>query len=90
VGAVTVGGAAFYKSGYIDQDPENTVSSYLTGDVYVTWEVIKKLSLTLGVNNLTNREPPYSNQGTVFQANYDPRFADPTGRKYYVRASYQF
>jgi iron complex outermembrane recepter protein len=26
----------------------------------------------------------------VFQANYDPRFYDPTGRKYYVRASYQF
>lgn len=90
LGAVTVGGAAHYKSGYVDQDPENTVSAYLTGDVYVTWEVIKKLNLTLGVNNFTNREPPYSNQGTVFQANYDPRYADPTGRKYYVRASYQF
>lgn len=90
LGAVTVGGAAFYKSGYVDQDPSNTVSSYLTGDVYVTWELIKKLNVTLGVNNLTNREPPYSNQGTVFQANYDPRFTDPTGRKYYARVSYQF
>ena len=43
-----------------------------------------------GIKNLTDRDPPYSNQGEVFQANYDPRFTDPTGRTYYLRASYQF
>ena len=59
-------------------------------DAYVNWSGIKNVSLTLGVNNLTDRDPPYSNQGDVFQANYDPRFADPMGRKYYVRASYKF
>jgi len=26
----------------------------------------------------------------VFQANYDPRYSDVMGRKYYVRASYNF
>ncbi|MCP5286135.1 MAG: TonB-dependent receptor [Burkholderiaceae bacterium] len=46
--------------------------------------------MTAGVNNLFDREPPYSNQGDVFQANYDPRFASPVGRAYYLRASYQF
>jgi len=89
-GSFTVGLAGHYKSGYLDQDPSNTVSSYATADAYVTWKPIKNVSLTLGVNNLTDREPPYSNQGEVFQANYDPRFADPTGRKYYLRGSYQF
>ncbi len=89
-GAFTVGGVAHFKSGYVDQDPSNTVSNYATMDAYVTWAGYKGVSLTLGVNNLTDRDPPYSNQGEVFQANYDPRFADPTGRKYYVRASYQF
>ncbi len=86
----TVGVVGHYKSGYVDQDPENTVSSYSTMDAYVNWTGIKNVSLTLGVNNLTDRDPPYSNQGDVFQANYDPRFADPMGRKYYVRASYKF
>ncbi|MES2717375.1 MAG: TonB-dependent receptor [Pseudomonadota bacterium] len=90
MGSWTVGGVARYKSGYTDQDPVNTVGSYATVDAYVTWTGLKNFSFTFGVNNLTDREPPYSNQGEVFQANYDPRFTDPTGRKYYARASYQF
>ena len=90
LGNWTIGGVARYKSGYVDQDPENTVSSYATMDAYVNWAAMKGLSLTVGINNLTNAEPPYSNQGEVFQANYDPRFSDPTGRKYYLRATYQF
>ncbi|MEK8050674.1 TonB-dependent receptor [Ideonella sp. DXS22W] len=90
MGNVVLGGAAHYKSGYLDQDPSNTVSAYATLDLYMNWKPMKGLDLTVGVNNVTNREPPYSNQGEVFQANYDPRFADPTGRKYYARASYSF
>ena len=89
-GDFTVGGVARYKSGYVDQDPSNTVSQYATLDAYVSWKPRKNISLTFGVNNLTDRDPPYSNQGEVFQANYDPRFSDPTGRKFYLRGSYQF
>jgi iron complex outermembrane recepter protein len=90
VGNWTFGGVIKNKSGYIDQDPSNKVSPYTTADAYVNWAATKGLSLTLGVRNLTDRDPPYSNQGEVFQANYDPRFADPTGRTFYFRAGYQF
>ncbi len=90
LGDWTLGAVARYKSGYTDQDPSNQVDSYQTTDAYVAWKAFKGLSLTLGVNNLADTDPPFSNQGEVFQANYDPRFTDPTGRKYYVRASYQF
>ena len=90
LGAWTVGATAHYKSGYIDQDPSNTVSQYATLDAYVGWKVLKGLNVTVGVKNLTDREPPYSNQGEVFQANYDPRFADAVGRAYYLRGTYQF
>lgn len=90
MGNWTVGLIGHFKSGYVDQDPSNTVSNYATLDTYVSWTGVKNLSVTLGVSNLTDREPPYSNQGEVFQANYDPRFADPTGRKYYLRGSYKF
>lgn len=90
LGDWTMGGVARYKSGYTDQDPVNKVTPYQTVDVYVSWMAIKGLNLTFGINNFADTDPPYSNQGEVFQANYDPRFADPTGRKYYMRASYQF
>ena len=90
MGDFTVGAVAHYKSGYIDQDPSNTVSQYATLDAYATWAPRKNISLTFGATNLTDRDPPYSNQGDVFQANYDPRFSDPTGRKFYLRGSYQF
>ncbi len=90
VGNWTLGGVARFKSGYTDQDPVNKVGSYQTTDAYVSWAAMKGLNLTVGINNLADTDPPYSNQGEVFQANYDPRFTDPTGRKYYMRASYQF
>ncbi len=90
VGDFTIGGVVHNKSGYVDQDPSNTVASYTTTDAYLTWTGIKNLGITFGIANLADRDPPYSNQGEVFQANYDPRFTDPTGRKYYARLSYKF
>ncbi len=90
IGAWTLGGAVRYKSGYTDQDPSNEVTPYSTMDVYVGWKPMKGLDLTFGINNFRDTDPPYSNQNEVFQANYDPRFTDPTGRKYYLRATYQF
>jgi iron complex outermembrane receptor protein len=90
LGNWTLGGVARYKSGYTDQDPSNKVAPYQTTDAYVSWAAMKGLNLTFGINNLADTDPPYSNQGEVFQANYDPRFTDPTGRKYYLRATYQF
>ena len=40
--------------------------------------------------NLLDKEPPFSNQGTMFQKGYDPRYTDPIGRAYYLRGSYTF
>ena len=79
-----------YKGGYVDEDPVNTVGSYMTWDAYGTWRAMKGLLLTAGVRNLGNKMPPYSNQSTTFQVGYDPRFADPFGRVIYVRANMSF
>ena len=88
---VVVGLDAHYKSGYVDADPSNKVKSYATTDAYVSWsQGATGFSATFGVRNLFDRDPPYSNQTDVFQANYDPRFADPTGRTFYVRGGYSF
>jgi iron complex outermembrane receptor protein len=81
---------AHYKSGYLDQDEENHVASYTTFDGYGSWKALPGLTLTAGVRNLFDREPPLSYQTTVFQAGYDPRYTDPIGRTMYVRATYDF
>lgn len=90
IGMWTLGGVAHYKSGYIDQDPSNKVKAYTTADAFVSVSPLKQVTFTMGATNLFDRDPPYSNQDQVFQANYDPRFADPTGRKVYARASFKF
>ena len=85
---------AKYKSGY--QDAENSyeenhrVASYTTFDGYLSYTQPKGVAVTFGVRNLFDRTPPLSYQETTFQAGFDPRFTDVTGRTYYVRASYSF
>ena len=85
---------ARYKSGYQDQDNDevanNHVPSYTTFDGYGSWQAIKGLTLTAGVRNLFDRDPPLSYQSGTFQAGYDPRYADPMGRTFYVRGTYNF
>jgi len=88
-----------FKSGYDDQNDPNQVSdpsyfdrvsSYSVWDIYGSWTPTKQFSVTLGIRNAFDRAPPFSNQGATFQVGYDPRFTDPTGRAYYMRASYTF
>ncbi len=85
------GVALHYKSGYLDMTPTNTVSDYTTADAYVSYSPIKNLSLLLGVRNLADKDPPFSNQTALFQAGgWDSRFYDPVGRTWYVRGTYNF
>jgi iron complex outermembrane receptor protein len=89
-GQLSAGLAAHYKSGYRDQDEENHVASFTTFDTFASWGKPKGVNLTVGIRNLADREPPLSFQTRTFQAGYDPRFSDPTGRTFYVRAGYNF
>ena len=79
-----------FKGAYKDQDGENTVKHYFMHDVSVSYQAMKGLLLTVGVNNLFDKDPPLSGQVTTFQRGYDPRFTDPIGRSFLARASYKF
>ncbi len=90
---------AHYKSSYLDSvpdqpDPDNTitVASYTTFDLSGSWNniVFKNLGMTFGVKNMFDRQPPLTYQTQTFQAGYDPRFTDPAGRTFYLRANYSF
>jgi len=90
LGEFGAGLSARYKTGYVDEDPENRVPSYTTLDTYVSWTQKQGFGLTLGVRNLADREPPLSFQQQTFQAGYDPRYTDAVGRTFYVRGTYTF
>jgi iron complex outermembrane receptor protein len=86
-------GATFvnrFKSGYTDQTPTNEVDDYSTYDLFGTWTGYKGLTLTAGIKNLFDEDPPFSNQQNTFQRGYDPRFTDPRGRTFMLRAAYKF
>jgi iron complex outermembrane receptor protein len=84
-----------YQSGYQDLpgnlsgDPHR-VGSYETFDFQTSYSGVKGLKLTLGVRNLLDKAPPYTNQGFSFQSGYDPQYADPRGRFVYIRGNYTF
>ncbi len=79
-----------FKSGYTDQDELTDVKQYSTYDTSVSWSGFRNLTVTAGIKNLTDEEPPVSAQVTTFQRGYDPRFTDPLGRTYTIRAAYKF
>ena len=79
-----------HESGYLDQDETGRVGTYSLLDASVTWTGFKNLSLTAGVANLFDEAPPRTVQATTFQRGYDPRFTDPLGRTYMLRAAYKF
>ncbi len=62
------------------------VGEYNVYGLHETYSGIKNLELTLGINNVLDTNPPYTNAGgqTSFQAGYDPSYVDPRGRFFYA------
>ncbi len=66
------------------------VASYSTLDAQLSYAGLKATKLTLGVKNLANVNPPYTNYGGGFVGSYDLSYADVRGRFVYVTAGYTF
>ncbi len=91
-----------HVSGYRDQNSQgapfnvapfntNRVDQYSVFDISVSYTGIKGLTLQAGLLNMLDKDPPFTNQVSRFQARgYDDRFASPLGRTYQVSAKYQF
>jgi iron complex outermembrane receptor protein len=94
--------SARYASGYRDQVPDGgklippgfstKVDDYLTFGLSVTYTGVPHLALTAGIQNLFDKEPPFTahNVDEVVGAGWDPRVADPRGRAYTLMAKYTF
>jgi iron complex outermembrane receptor protein len=68
------------------------VGSYETYDLQAMYQGWRSLKVTLGVRNVLDRHPPYTNSGgqNSFQAGYDPSYVDPRGRTYIAALGYTF
>jgi iron complex outermembrane receptor protein len=90
-----------YSSDYRDQNttydpvsdellPSRRVKAYSLWDLTGSWQASEALRIRAGVLNLLDTEPPFSNQAYYFLAGYDPTYADPRGRSFYLSLDYKF
>ncbi len=87
-----------FFSSYIDQfntglygvGPQRIVGSQSTWNVYAAYKPIRGLTVLLGVRNLLNTIPPFTNSTANFTAGYSSTFSDPTLRTFYVNLKYEF
>jgi len=90
--------AQTYQSGYEDTNDFTTdpapsprrVSSYDVWDVQARYGGWPNATVVLGVKNLFDRDPPFSNQPFLPQVGYDPTYADARSRTWYVQLAYAF
>lgn len=90
-----------FSSGYEDQNTAinidngsvvaaNRVKHYSLWDLSGAYAVNTNLKLRVGIQNLFDTSPPYSNQAYYFLSGYDPSYTDPRGRRFYASANYSF
>ena len=86
-----------YQSSYIDvgtlfddAGSPRRVGTLSLWDLYATYTGFKNWKLTLGVQNLFDRDPPFTNQQTTFQVGYDPTYYDARARFVYGSVTYTF
>jgi iron complex outermembrane receptor protein len=89
-----------FQSGYLDANVDRagdplpvaprSASSYELWDLQTRYAGIPNTTVTLGVLNLADRAPPFTNQPYTRQFGYDPVYADPLGRTFYARVVVAF
>jgi iron complex outermembrane receptor protein len=93
---------ANYSGSYWDEDhttftnvaefQHRKVSKYVTFNLVGTYTGVKNLSLSAGLINLFDRNPPFTwhDVDNAVGTGWDPRVADPRGRTLTMSASYKF
>jgi len=89
--------AQLYQNGYAEFDqrqacfefgcPDRRVGSYSVWNLQGRYTGFRNTTLTLGVNNLFDRDPPWVHWP---QLGFDGGYADARGRTFYARLTYAF
>jgi iron complex outermembrane receptor protein len=68
-----------------------TVATYSTFDAYVSYRPIKALTALFGIQNLFDKDPPFTNASqNNFAAGYNETLTNPLGRSFYLNLKYDF
>ena len=91
--SATVGNT--YQTSYTDfnagaDDNPRKVGVLELWDLQGSYTGLKNLTLTLGVKNVFDRDPPATNQRITFQVGYDPSYYDARARFVYGSINYAF
>jgi iron complex outermembrane receptor protein len=84
-----------YQTSYRDWGTDlngnfRTVGSMSLWDLQGSYTGFRNLTLTLGVKNLFDTNPPVTNQQNTFQLGFDPSYYDPRSRFVYGSVRYAF
>lgn len=79
-----------YKTGYKDSGGDRDVDDYMTWDMYGSYAFKSGLKITLGSQNISDEDPPFSVQQYAGNSGYDARYASGLGRTVYGQLSYDF
>ncbi len=85
--------AVIYAPTYVPTDWNPDVDAYTVYNASVSYTGIKDLSLTFGIKNVFNTDPPFAiTYDTIYGSggSWDPRVADPRGRAFTFLATYKF
>jgi iron complex outermembrane receptor protein len=90
IGPVQLTAHQLFVGHYTDAETGRTVGTYSPIGLNAAYTGIRNLTLTLGVKNVFDNDPPYTRQSQSFQVGYDPSLADPTGRFWYAGVRFRF
>ncbi len=87
-----------FQAGTYDVNPNpgetrlRKIGNYDVWDVSASYTGFKDWSFLLGVKNIADRNPPFTNQTATVgaPAGYDPTYTDPRGRTFWGRIKYSF
>ena len=89
--------AQTFQSSYTDEvpldtapAPTRTVGTYSVWDVQGVYAGFRNMSIAAGIRNLLDTDPPLTFQTRSWQIGYDPGYANPRGRTFYLRLTYAF
>ena len=79
-----------YVHSYEDVNLARTVGSYSVWALTGAYTGFKNFTLSAGVKNLLDTDPPYTRQNNSFQVGYDVALTDPAGRFWWGAIKYAF
>jgi iron complex outermembrane receptor protein len=86
-----------FQTGGYDQPPapgsserQRFIGDYDIWNIGVVYKGFRRWTLSAGIKNLFDRDPPFSIQTQSSQFGYDPSYADPHGRLFWAGVKYVF